>query len=82
MVSAGPPALKKQDQNVVSFDGTLPDCDAYAVGKSHHPAHSETADHEVKHSFQLAFTNLMELTTPEALGGYKYVRKSPSNKPS
>ena len=63
------------DNNGVSFDGTVPDCDVCALGKSHQLAHPKTADHKVKHPFQLVFADLMGPITPEALGGYKYVSK-------
>ena len=65
--------LKNLDNNGVSFDGPVPDCDVCAVGKSHQLAHPKTADHKVKLSFQLVFADLMGPLTPEALGGYKYI---------
>ena len=68
--------LKKCDNNGVSFDGTVADCDVCAVGKSQQLAHPKTADHKVKHPFQLVFADLMGPITPEALGGYKYVSKN------
>ena len=67
--------LKKVNNNEVSFDGTVPDCDVCAVGKSRQRAHPKTADHHVQHRFQLVFTDLMGQLTPKALGGYKYVSK-------
>ena len=67
--------LKKVNNNGVSFDGTVPDCDVCAVVKSRQRAHPKTADQHVQHPFQLVFTDIMEQFTPEALGGYKYVSK-------
>ena len=67
--------LKKVNNNGASFDGTEPDCDICAVGKSHQRAHPKTADQHVQHPFQLVFTDLILQFTPEALGGYKYVFK-------
>ena len=67
--------LKKVNNNGVSFDGTVPDCDVCAVGKSRQRARPKTADQHVQHPFQLVFTDLMGQFTPEALGGYKYVSK-------
>ena len=67
--------LKKVNNNRVSFDGTVPDCDVCAPGKSRQRAHSKTADQHVQRPFQLVFTDLMGQFTPEALGGYKYVSK-------
>ena len=69
---SGPP---ESENNGVSFDGTVPDCDVCAVGKSHQRAHPKTADQYVQRPFQLVFTYLMGYFTPEALGGYKYVSK-------
>ena len=67
--------LKKVNNNGVSFDGTMPDCDVCAVGKSRQRSHPKTADQHVQHPLQLVFTDLMRQFTPEALGGYKYVSK-------
>ena len=67
--------LKKVNNNGVSFDETVPDCDVCAVGKSHQREHPKTADQHVQHPFQLVFTDIMGQFTPEALGGYKYVSK-------
>ena len=67
--------LKQVNNNGVSFDGTVPDCDVCAVGKSRQRAHPKTADQHVQHPVQLVFTDLMGQFTPEALGGYKYVSK-------
>ena len=67
--------LKKVNNNGVSFDGTVPDCDVCAVGKSRQRAHPKTADQHVQHPFQLVFTDLIGQFTPEALGGYKFVSK-------
>ena len=67
--------LKKVNNNEVSFDGTMPDSDVCAVGKSRQPAYSKTADQHVQHPFQLVFTDIMGQFTPEAFGGYKYVSK-------
>ena len=67
--------LKKSNNNGVSFDGTVPDCDVCAVGKSRQQTHPKTADQHAQHPFQLIFTDLMGQFTPEALGGYKYVFK-------
>ncbi|CAN0476461.1 unnamed protein product, partial [Laminaria digitata] len=67
--------LKNLDNNGVSFDGPVPDCDVCAVGKSHQLTHPETADHKFKLPFQLVFADLMGPLTPEALGGYKYITK-------
>ena len=67
--------LKKVNNNGVSVDGTVPDCDVCAVGKSRQRAHPKTADQHVQHPFQLVFTDLMGQFTPEALGGYKFVSK-------
>ena len=35
--------MKKVNNNGVSFDGTVPDCDVCAVGKSRKRAHLKTA---------------------------------------
>ena len=67
--------LKKVNNNGVSFDGTVPDCDVGAVGKSRQRAHPKTVDQHVQHPFQLVFPDLMGQFTPEALGGYKFVSK-------
>ena len=67
--------LKKVNNNGVSFDGTVPDCDVCAVGKIRQRAHPKTVDQHVQHLFQLVFTDIMRQFTPEALGGYKYVSK-------
>lgn len=47
------------------------------MGKSHQllTGPSEAADHNVKHDFQLVFTDLMGPITPETRGCYKYVSK-------
>ena len=39
--------LKNLDNNGVSFDGPVPDCDVCAVGKSRQLAHPKTADRKV-----------------------------------
>ena len=67
--------LKKVNNNGVSFDGTVPDCDVCAVGKNRQRSHPKTADQHVQYPFQLVFTDIMGQFTPEALGGYKYVSK-------
>ena len=67
--------LKKVNNNGVSFDGTMPDCDVCTVGKSRQRAHPKTADQHVQHLFQLVFTDIMGQFTPEALGGYTYFSK-------
>ena len=67
--------LKKVNNNGVSSDGTVPDCDVCAVVKSRQRAQPKTADQHVQHPFQLVFTDIMEQFTPEALGGYKCVSK-------
>ena len=67
--------LKKVNNNGVSFDGTVPDCEVCVVGKSRQRAHPKTADQHVQKLFQLVFTDIMGQFTPEALGGYKYVSK-------
>ena len=51
--------LKKVNNNGVSFDRTVPDCDVCAVGKSRQRAHPKTADQRVQHPFQLVFPDLM-----------------------
>lgn len=38
-------------------------------------AQPKTADHKVKHPFQLIFTDMMEPITQGAIGGYKYISK-------
>ena len=43
--------LKKVNNNGVSFDGTVPDCDVCAVGESRQRAHPKTADQHVHHPF-------------------------------
>ena len=70
---SGPP--EEGNNNGVSFDGTVPDCDVCAVGKSRQRAHLKTTDQHVQHPFQLVFTDIMGQFTPETLGGYKYVPK-------
>ena len=67
--------LKKANNNGVSFDGTVPDCDVCAIWKSRQRAHPKTADQHDQHPFQLVFTYIMGQFTPETLGGYKYVSK-------
>ena len=61
--------LTNHDNNWVSFDGTVPDCDVSAVGGGHQLARPKTADHKAKLPFQLVFADLMRPLTPEALGG-------------
>ena len=65
--------LKNLENNGVSFDGPVPDCDVCAVGKSHQPTHPKTTNHKIRLPFQLVFADLMGPLTPEALGGYKYI---------
>ena len=65
--------LKEVDNNEMSFDGTVPDCDVCPVGKSRQRTHPKTADQHVQRPFQLVFTDLMGHFTPEGLGGYKCV---------
>ena len=65
--------LTKVNSNGVSFEGTVPDCDVCAVGKSRQRAHPKTADQHVQPPFQLVFIDVMEQFTPEALGGYMFV---------
>ena len=67
--------LKNIDNNGVSFDGTVPDCDVCAVGKSHQLAHPKTTDHKVKTPFPAGFRKPDRIFDSEALGGYKYVTK-------
>ena len=67
--------LKKVNNNGVIFDGTVPDFDVCAVGKSRQRAHPKTADQHVQRPFQLVFTDLMGQFTLEALGGNKHVSK-------
>ena len=64
------------NNNGVSFDGTMPNFDVCAVGKSRQRAHPKAADQHVQRPFQLALTDLMGQFKPEALGGYKYVSRS------
>ena len=65
--------LKNLDNSGVGFDGPVPDCDVYAVRKSHQLAHPKTANNKVKLPFQLVLADLMGPLTPEALGGYKNI---------
>ena len=51
--------LTNLDNNGVSFEGPVQDCDECAVGTSQQLAHSKTADHKVKLPFQLVFADLM-----------------------
>ncbi|CAN0001906.1 unnamed protein product, partial [Sphacelaria rigidula] len=67
--------LKNVGSNGVDFGGAVPDCDIYAVGKSHQLAHPKKANNKVQRSFQLVMTDLMGPIMPEALGGFKYVCK-------
>ena len=67
--------LKKMNNNKVSFDGTVPDCDVCAVGKNRQRAHSKTADQHVQRPLRLVVTGLMGHFTRAALGGYNYVSK-------
>ena len=67
--------LKKVNNNGVSFDGTVPDCDVCAVGRSRQRAYPKTADQHVQDPLQLVFTDLMGQFTPKTLGGYKFVSK-------
>ena len=67
--------LKKVNNNGVSFDGNVPDCDVRAVEKSRQRAHPKTADQHIQRPFQLVFTDLIGQFIPETLGGYKYVSK-------
>ena len=67
--------LKKVNNNGVSFDGTVPDCEVCAVGKSRQRAHPKTADQHIQHPFQLVFTDILGQFPPEALEGCKYVSK-------
>ena len=48
--------LKNLDNNGVSFDGPVPDCDVCAVGKSHQLAHPKTVDHTRLNSFFNSFS--------------------------
>ena len=43
--------LKKVNNNGVSSDETVPDCDVCAVGKSRQRAHPKIADQHVQHPF-------------------------------
>ena len=67
--------LKSLDNNGVSFDGPVPDCDVCAMGKSRQLVHPKTAEHKVKLPLQIVFADRMGPLTPEALGGYKYITK-------
>ena len=67
--------LDSFDNNGVSFDGPVPDCDACVGVQGHQRPHPNTANHKVKLPFRLIFADLMGPLTPEALGGYKYITK-------
>lgn len=61
----------------------MPDSDVCLMRKSGQPAHPKTADHKVRHPFQLVSINLMGPINIKlgALEGYKHVRKI-SDKPT
>ena len=67
--------VRKLDNNGVSFERSMPDCDVCVVGKSPQLNLPKTANRKVNHPFQLVFVDLMGAITTEALGGYTYVSK-------
>ena len=68
--------IQRHDGNGITFDGTIPDCDVYAVGKSQKLAHPKKAQHSViTRPFQLCYGDLMGPFTPQARGGFKNVRE-------
>lgn len=62
--------LKKHDHNAVRFNRAVPVFDVCAIEKSHQLTHPKIADHKAP-----LVGDLIGATTPEALGGYKHVRK-------
>lgn len=68
-------ASQPQKLGRASFDKTVPDCDVCIVGKIQQQAHPKTADHKIKHPFQLIFTDLIGPTTLEAHENHNYVSK-------
>ena len=62
--------LKKVNNNGVSFDGTVPNCDVCTVGRSRQrPTPRQSSN------TSSALSSWMGHFTPEAFGGYKYVSK-------
>ena len=68
--------IQRRDDNEITFDGTLADCDVCAVGKNHqltHPQKAKNAD--IKAPFQLVHGDLMGPFSPAAHGNNKYASK-------
>ena len=69
--------MQRHDNNGITFDGTIVECDVCAVGKGQQLAHPKIAQHAgITRPFQLCYGDLMGPFTPEVYGGFKYVSKS------
>ena len=68
--------MQRRNNNVITFDATLADCDVGAVGKSHQLAHPKKAKNaDIKAPFQLMHGELMGPFIPAAHGDQKYASK-------
>ena len=68
--------MQRHDGNDIAFDGTIADCEVFALGKGQQLAHPKKAQHAgITRPFQLCYGDLMGPFTPEVYGGFKYVSK-------
>ena len=67
--------LSKVDSNGLNCDGDGMACDVWAIGKSAQQAHPKKALYNTGAPFQLVFSDLMGLITPEALDTNRYASK-------
>ena len=66
--------MQRHGGNVITFDGTIADCDVCAVGKGQQLAHPKKAQHAgITRPFQLCYGDLMGPFTPEAYRGFNDV---------
>ena len=68
--------MQRHGGNDIIFDGTIADCDVYAVRKGQQLAHPKKAQHAgITRPFQLCCSDLMDPFTAEAYGDFKCVSK-------
>ena len=68
--------MQRHDGKGITCDGTIADCGVCTAGKGQQLAHPKKAQHVgITRPFQLCYGDLTGHFTPEAYGGFKYVRK-------
>ena len=68
--------MQRHDDNSITFESIIADCDVCAVAKGQQLAHQKKAQHAgITRAFQLWYGDLIDPFTPDAYVGFKYVSK-------